>query len=96
MMRRAGIFVWRASLQSFVPIIFCSVANGKFLGSGYTQTGPILDLYMKKLTVLLVLAGSLLTACATRDTTSPPPYGAQPKPAAEGYCPPTQAIKGLC
>ncbi|HCY61560.1 MAG TPA: vir-repressed protein [Oxalobacteraceae bacterium] len=51
---------------------------------------------MKKLVALLVLAGSFLSACATHETPSVHPYGAQPKPGAEGYCPPTQAIKGLC
>ncbi|WP_158592164.1 hypothetical protein [Noviherbaspirillum sedimenti] len=51
---------------------------------------------MKRIMALLVLASSFLTACATQEGPSLHPYGVKSKPDGEGYCPPTQAIKGLC
>jgi hypothetical protein len=60
------------------------------------RIGPTLDLFMKKLMVLLVSASSLLTACATHQPSGIPSQGVQTKPAQENYCPPTQAIKGIC
>jgi len=51
---------------------------------------------MKKLMALLVLAGSLLSACATHEESTIHPYGVKTKPGGDSYCPPTQAIKGQC
>lgn len=51
---------------------------------------------MKRLMVLLVIAGSLFSGCAMQREPTLHPYGVKAKPGGEGYCPPTQAIKGLC
>ncbi|QAU34784.1 vir-repressed protein [Janthinobacterium sp. 17J80-10] len=51
---------------------------------------------MKILIVLLVMASSFLSGCATQREPTLHPYGVKAKPGGEGYCPPTQAIKGLC
>lgn len=49
---------------------------------------------MNKLTMLLVVLSSLLSACATPQAPAHP-YGEQ-RSIGGALCPPSQAIKGLC
>lgn len=89
------MFVWRANCTDSSRKQVFRLLTQRLLAladSSQTNSGFI----MTKLMVLLVLAGSLLSACATRETAPVIPHGGAAKPGQEGYCPPTQAIKGIC